>query len=203
MNLAMLLLGLSTALAADHIDSPGAVADPAADITDLLAWTNANGTKINLIMNVGPLGTATACRQAVTMRSTSRAPRPAAARAPSPPSPVSSTTRREHRVLGAGRVRHRQRQRRGRHRQRSLEPQGVRWPRNDPFFMEFTGFVNAEDAVMGVVPDGTRRPAHDRGLVEVEGLDDDDMVHPSLAPLADTGQVGGRGARSPGSRCRR
>ena len=40
--------------AADHIDSPSAVADPAADITDLFAWTTADATKVNLVLNVTP-----------------------------------------------------------------------------------------------------------------------------------------------------
>ena len=40
--------------AADHIDSPAAVAEPAADISDLYAWTNADADKLNLIMNVFP-----------------------------------------------------------------------------------------------------------------------------------------------------
>jgi hypothetical protein len=51
-----LLLASSNALAADHVDGPGAILDPAADITDVFAWTNANASKINLIMNVGPFG---------------------------------------------------------------------------------------------------------------------------------------------------
>lgn len=43
----------TTALAADHIDSPSAVADPAADITDTYAWLDSG--KIVLVMNVSPL----------------------------------------------------------------------------------------------------------------------------------------------------
>jgi len=52
----LLTLAVGSALAADHVDSPGAIADPAADITDLFAWTNASATKINLIMGVAPFG---------------------------------------------------------------------------------------------------------------------------------------------------
>jgi len=52
----LLTLAVGTALAADHVDSPGAIADPAADITDLFAWTNADASKVNLIMAVGPFG---------------------------------------------------------------------------------------------------------------------------------------------------
>lgn len=42
------------ASAADHIDSPAAVSEPAADITDLYAWMNSDATKVNLILNVSP-----------------------------------------------------------------------------------------------------------------------------------------------------
>ncbi len=64
--LAALLLGGFTAHAADHIDSPGAVADPTADITDVYAWTNPDASKVNLIMNLGALGGATSLSDAVT-----------------------------------------------------------------------------------------------------------------------------------------
>lgn len=38
--------------AADHIDAPGAAAEPTADITDVFAWMSADAKKLNLIMNV-------------------------------------------------------------------------------------------------------------------------------------------------------
>lgn len=38
---------------ADHLDSPAAVAEPAADITDLYAWMSADASKLNLILNWG------------------------------------------------------------------------------------------------------------------------------------------------------
>jgi hypothetical protein len=47
-----------TAMAADHLDSPSATADGATDISDVFAWTNDDGTKINLIMNVNPIANA-------------------------------------------------------------------------------------------------------------------------------------------------
>jgi hypothetical protein len=57
-NLFVLLLALvspiGTVFAADHLDSPAAQANGATDISDLFAWTNADGTKVNLIMNVHP-----------------------------------------------------------------------------------------------------------------------------------------------------
>ncbi len=48
------------ALAADHQDGPAATADPAADITDILAWMSLDATKVNLVMNVYPFATSTA-----------------------------------------------------------------------------------------------------------------------------------------------
>ena len=48
------------ALAADHTDGPQATADPAADITDVFAWTTSDGTKLNLIMDVFPAATSAA-----------------------------------------------------------------------------------------------------------------------------------------------
>ncbi len=41
-------------LAADHIDSPAAVADPSADITYLFAWMSSDASKVNLVLNVSP-----------------------------------------------------------------------------------------------------------------------------------------------------
>jgi hypothetical protein len=40
--------------AADHLDAPGAAANPLADITDVYAWMNSDASKVNLIMNVSP-----------------------------------------------------------------------------------------------------------------------------------------------------
>src|SRR5712691_11179002 len=48
------------ALAADHTDGPAASADPAADITDVFAWTSSDGTKLNLVMDVFPAATSAA-----------------------------------------------------------------------------------------------------------------------------------------------
>lgn len=62
MNIKTPLLGLAfgtllipvVTMAADHIDSPAAVAEPAADLTDLYAWTSPDASKINLIMDATP-----------------------------------------------------------------------------------------------------------------------------------------------------
>jgi hypothetical protein len=48
------------ATAADHLDSPSATADTAADISDVFAWTSADGSKVNLILNVSPAAAADA-----------------------------------------------------------------------------------------------------------------------------------------------
>ena len=38
--------------AADHADAPGNVADPAADLTDVFAWTTPSAAEVNLIIGV-------------------------------------------------------------------------------------------------------------------------------------------------------
>lgn len=40
------------AQAADHLDTPTVIADPAADIGDLYAWTSADGRRLNLVMDI-------------------------------------------------------------------------------------------------------------------------------------------------------
>jgi hypothetical protein len=50
--LSALLSLASSALAADHLDTPTVIADPAADIGDLYAWTSSDGRRLNLIMDV-------------------------------------------------------------------------------------------------------------------------------------------------------
>jgi hypothetical protein len=40
------------AVASDHLDTPTVIADPAADIADLFAWTAADGHHVNLVMTV-------------------------------------------------------------------------------------------------------------------------------------------------------
>lgn len=61
---AMTLAG--AAFAADHIDSPAAVSDPAADITDLFAWMTPEADKLNLVMNVTPFAGADAAFSTAT-----------------------------------------------------------------------------------------------------------------------------------------
>lgn len=50
--LLVVLLNLRGAQAADHLDTPTVIADPAADIGDLYAWTDADGQHLNLVMNI-------------------------------------------------------------------------------------------------------------------------------------------------------
>ena len=49
------LSAASWAMAADHIDAPGAIADPTADITDLYTWTDQGN--VVFALNVTPLAT--------------------------------------------------------------------------------------------------------------------------------------------------
>ncbi len=48
---ALALLGLPLR-AADHAEAPGAIADPAADLTDIYVWTTPDATKLNMIIGV-------------------------------------------------------------------------------------------------------------------------------------------------------
>ena len=52
--LAVSLLVGPTVQAADHIDSPGATAEPTADITDLFAWMSPDASWLNLVLDVHP-----------------------------------------------------------------------------------------------------------------------------------------------------
>ena len=47
-----LLVSSAPLRAADHLDGPAASADPSADLTDVFAWTDADGKHVNLIANV-------------------------------------------------------------------------------------------------------------------------------------------------------
>src|SRR5689334_5898592 len=40
------------ASASDHLDTPTVIADPAADIGDLYAWTSPDGRRLNLVMTI-------------------------------------------------------------------------------------------------------------------------------------------------------
>jgi hypothetical protein len=47
------LVGIPSAInAADHFDGPALVEDPSTDIADLYAWMTADGTKVNLVMDL-------------------------------------------------------------------------------------------------------------------------------------------------------
>jgi hypothetical protein len=56
--LSYLVVGLSGILSArtmhasDHLDTPTVIADPAADIGDLFAWTSSDGRRLNLVMDI-------------------------------------------------------------------------------------------------------------------------------------------------------
>lgn len=49
------LLCGGAATAADHVDSPGVLADLSTDLADLFAWTTPESDKVNLILTVGGL----------------------------------------------------------------------------------------------------------------------------------------------------
>jgi hypothetical protein len=53
LGIGALLVAHSTQ-AADHLDSPGAIANPMADITDVFAWNTSDAMKVNLVMDVSP-----------------------------------------------------------------------------------------------------------------------------------------------------
>jgi hypothetical protein len=53
LGIGALLVAHSTQ-AADHLDSPGAAANPLADITDVYAWNTTDAMKVNLVMAVSP-----------------------------------------------------------------------------------------------------------------------------------------------------
>jgi hypothetical protein len=42
----------SPAKASDHLDTPGVIANPQADIGDLYAWTSYTGQQLNLVMTI-------------------------------------------------------------------------------------------------------------------------------------------------------
>jgi hypothetical protein len=50
-----LMTGVSWAFAADHLDAPGAMMDPTADITDVFTWLD--GGNVVLVLDVTPLAT--------------------------------------------------------------------------------------------------------------------------------------------------
>jgi hypothetical protein len=50
--MASLLTSGTPVLASDHLDTAAVIADPAADIADLYAWTSADGKRLNLAMTI-------------------------------------------------------------------------------------------------------------------------------------------------------
>ncbi|MEC7519206.1 MAG: DUF4331 family protein [Myxococcota bacterium] len=146
-----LAIASSWVQAADHIDSPAAVAEPTADITDLFAWnTQVDGeTRLNLVMDVNPfagadaqfsdsvqyvfhVGSTTAYGEATTETEVQcQFSEPTAIEcwvgdqyvAGDPTDPAGIVSDGGGIRVFAGR-------------------------RNDPFFMEFTGFTNAVSTVV-------------------------------------------------------
>ena len=46
------VIAIETVHASDHLDTPTVIADPAADIGDLYAWTSSDGRRLNLVMDI-------------------------------------------------------------------------------------------------------------------------------------------------------
>ncbi|MFK7928679.1 MAG: DUF4331 family protein [Myxococcota bacterium] len=153
-----LALAAGTAMAADHIDGPTAAAEPTADIADLFAWTSSDASKLNLALTVAPLDSAASFGTAITYVFTVNSSAgygmaateakvmcefydenmiecwgPNGAYLEGDASSTSGLSSADGKLkVFAG-------------------------ERNDPFFMEFTGFTDAIGAVVaaGVTPNGT------------------------------------------------
>src|ERR1700733_13198923 len=48
----LLTVGVRAISASDHLDTPTVIADPAADIGDIFAWTSSDGRRLNLVMDI-------------------------------------------------------------------------------------------------------------------------------------------------------
>lgn len=72
----LVLLCTVTLQAADHADSPGNVADPAADLTDVFAWTTPTAAEVNLIIGVPAAQFSNAVQYVINVESSSAYGRP-------------------------------------------------------------------------------------------------------------------------------
>jgi hypothetical protein len=48
----LIIMGVRTGSASDHLDTPTVIADPAADIGDIFSWTSSDGKRLNLVMDI-------------------------------------------------------------------------------------------------------------------------------------------------------
>lgn len=48
----LMTMGVRGASSSDHLDTPTVIADPAADIGDIFAWTSSDGKRLNLVMDI-------------------------------------------------------------------------------------------------------------------------------------------------------
>ncbi len=48
----LITMGVRAVSASDHLDTPTVIADPAADIGDIFAWTSSDGKRLNLVMDI-------------------------------------------------------------------------------------------------------------------------------------------------------
>lgn len=153
-SLALLLLAVpTTARAADHIDGPAAAAEPSADITDLFAWMSPDAERVQLVLNVAPFagpeaGFSDAVVYAFHVESTTAYGQPGETtviRCAFYDAQAVECWAGDAYVAGD-----------------ASDPAGVAsgdgalqvfaGRRNDPFFMEFTGFNNAVAAVVAAAP---------------------------------------------------
>lgn len=61
----------SSAWAADHVDGPAAIADPAADIADIFAWTTPDAGDVNLVLTIPAAAFSDAVQYAFRIESSS------------------------------------------------------------------------------------------------------------------------------------
>src|ERR1039458_1917399 len=48
----LIIMGVRAGSASDHLDTPTVIADPAADIGDIYAWTSSDGRRLNLVKDI-------------------------------------------------------------------------------------------------------------------------------------------------------
>jgi hypothetical protein len=48
----LIIMDVRAGSASDHLDTPTVIADPAADIGDIFAWTSSDGKRLNLVMDI-------------------------------------------------------------------------------------------------------------------------------------------------------
>ena len=164
----ILLSGLSfqPTRAADHADGPRASADPAADITDVFAWTSPDARRVNLVMDVVRNATSTSRFSDGVQYVFHTTSRTAFGAEPSKEVDVVCVFNRAQRIrCWAGQDEHARAQVAG----RADRSQGISSPdgrlrvfaglREDPFFFNLAGFRETARIVTGAAAGLTFDPA--------------------------------------------